>query len=101
MGMGDEELNPRPLEQELVEFRKMEEAIHDIDYYKAQVQAAQNGQDAAHKLVEAWRNHYVVAKRDTYKAEKSLEDTLATIPIWITGVFAFGIIIGIVIGGLW
>jgi len=38
---------PRDYNEEMAEFKAMEDQIRDMDYYKAETEAARNGQEAA------------------------------------------------------
>lgn len=89
-------------EREMEEFAKMNEGIRDIDWYKAQAEASQNGQTAAMDFAEAkkaealaWRSKYNEAADELVGLKKDL-DKLMDWFVW--AVFFIVILLGLLIG---
>lgn len=92
---------PDPLEiiqQEQEEFARMNDGIRDIDWHKAQTQAAQNGQEAAMKFAKAKDKEAMIANKiaETYKELLKEKEFLYRLGILSASVVA--LIIGILIG---
>lgn len=61
----------RNYDAEMAEFAKMQDSIKDIDWYKADAQAARNGQEAAMNQAAAWKLQYSTLKDSVSPLEKN------------------------------
>jgi hypothetical protein len=88
--------------REMREFAKMEEGIRDIDYYKAETEAARNGHTAAMAFADAksaestaWRSKFNSASEEIDGLKKDVEKLMG----WFTKALVF-IVVSFLLGML-
>lgn len=80
-------------EEELARFAAMESCIKDMDYYKAETEAARNGQIAAMELAEERQKIIKMCLLSVAENEADREELADNRDRWI----AFSFILGVVI----